>query len=286
MQSKNLCKSTRQIMTTTSKVSRRNYDGVKCAEATQPMRGGLRHTRQCERPTGADAFKQKYLFCLLAGSLKTGGVLSGGANAARQKPRTRPGNAKAERGSPGAPCLFCAKKERSSLTVLMYSLGGACGKAAANTPRTIGSPVPMKWDDEVPNAARRHLYPPSWLKEEQHQEDTPEASQANPPKPGELTRGRDKSRNHSPRTHQRPRSQQSSQTNTTPPTGQTTARTHRSTSNAQSEQKPRREGQSPAAASVLRPPARAGGQRVGSSPELIYLKIQPDLARRERGANW
>lgn len=227
----------------------------------------------------------------------------------------------------GAQSLFWPKKKRSFLTVLKKTLGGACGKAAANTPRNRLENLSMKWDNEVPNAARRHLYSPSWLTEKEPNQQTqakPRTKKRSkrthkPPSQGKTpNRRRHKRRDHSRSTHTRPgntpesehrsagRTRQQTTTKTrrthtsdrehrtsTKPTTTTrqrttprTRRTHRSTSEAQSGHRPRQAGQHPPQLLDQRPPASAGAQRVGSSTEMIYLKIQPDLAPRERGVNW
>lgn len=205
----------------------RNSYGVKCAEKLPSLQGALRHTRQCDLPTGQDAFKAKVFILLLAGSLKTGGVFRAGANGPRLKARS--GLAKPRPTGPhlGPQCFIWPKKQRSCLTVLMFSLAGACGKAAANTARSICGLLSMKWF-EVPNAGPWHSFPlkTGWLKEEQHQEQPPEASQAKPRQPGAPSRGSHKRRDHNRRTDPTPSdTPQSKRTRTGRTRQRTTTRT-------------------------------------------------------------
>lgn len=75
-------------MTTNKANNKRHCYGEKCAGKQTTQKGAWRHTRQCRPPTGRDAFKANEFSLLLAGSLKTGGVLRAGANCPRLKPRS------------------------------------------------------------------------------------------------------------------------------------------------------------------------------------------------------
>ncbi len=78
-------------------------------------------------------------------------------------------------------------------------------------------------------------------------------------------------------------SSHTSQTTTTPPKRQTTARTHRSTSNAKSGQEPRPAGET-GRSQRAQAPAGAGAQRAGTSPHQFTAIIQPDLVAPRTGA--
>lgn len=259
------------------------------AEKQSPeLLGASRHTRQCERPTGPDAFKGKVFICLLAGSLKTGGVLSGGANAARQKPRNGLATPRPNGAHMGAQSLFCAKKERSSLTVVVFLGGVAWGKAAAKIPRSICDLLSMERFD-VTAKGGGVISPLGWLAPTTRRK-KPHRNEHRPPSPQASTPHRTKRRDHHRATQPRPGNTPESEHRSTGRTRQRTTartrRTHRSTSEAQSGHRPRQAGRDQPQLFDQRPPARAGAQRVGSSSELIYLKIQPDLAPRERGVYW